>query len=73
MSIEQEIEARINDFFHSMDTQNLEMMQQLIPKSETTVHVGTDTGEVWKGCKYSMMPPSNSLKIWSIIKPTFVT
>lgn len=49
MSIEQEIEARINDFFHSMDTQNLEMMQQLIPKSETTVHVGTDTGEIWKG------------------------
>jgi ketosteroid isomerase-like protein len=49
MSIEQEIKSKIEQFFQAMNTQNLEMMQNLIPKSETTVHVGTDEGEIWKG------------------------
>lgn len=49
MTIQEEIRSKIEQFFHAMDTQNLTLMQQLIPRSETTVHIGTDSGEVWKG------------------------
>lgn len=49
MSIKNEVKSKIEQFFHAMDTQDLELMQNLIPKSETTVHVGTDDGEIWKG------------------------
>lgn len=32
-----------------MDTQNLPLMQQLIPHSDLTIHIGTDEDEIWKG------------------------
>lgn len=48
MSIKEEIRSTIEQFFHAMDTQNLELMQNLVPKSKTTIHVGTDVGEIWK-------------------------
>ncbi len=46
-----EVKATIKQFFHAMDTQNLELMEQLIPQKETMVHVGTDEDEIWKGWK----------------------
>ena len=49
MSAKEEVEATIRQFFEAMNNQNLELMQQLIPRSETTVHVGTGSGEIWKG------------------------
>jgi hypothetical protein len=49
MSLKEEVAATIEQFFHAMDTQNLELMENLIPRSETTVHIGTDEGEIWKG------------------------
>ena len=49
MAIKEEVQSTIEQFFHAMNTQNITLMQQLIPKSEKTVHIGTDDGEVWKG------------------------
>ena len=49
MSAKDEVRSTIEQFFHAMDTQNLELMQQLIPRSETTTHIGTDEGEIWQG------------------------
>lgn len=49
MSKEKEAEATIYNFFEAMNSQNLEAMQNLIPKSDSTVHIGTDKGEIWKG------------------------
>jgi len=49
MSIQEEVRATIESFFEAMNTQNLALMQQLIPRSKTTVHVGTGKGEIWKG------------------------
>ena len=49
MAIKEEVQSTIEQFFYAMDTQNITLMQQLIPKSEKTVHIGTDDGEVWKG------------------------
>ncbi len=46
-----EVKTTIEQFFHAMDTQNMELMEQLIPKKETMVHVGTDEDEIWKGWK----------------------
>jgi ketosteroid isomerase-like protein len=49
MTTEQEVRATIKAFFDAMNNQDLEAMQKLIPKTDKTVHVGTDKGEVWKG------------------------
>ncbi len=49
MDPEEEVKTTIEQFFNSMDTQDLEAMQKLIPKKEATIHVGTDEGEIWKG------------------------
>lgn len=49
MTSKEHVKSTIEKFFHAMDTQNLDLMKQLIPKSESTVHVGTDHGEIWKG------------------------
>lgn len=51
MTAEEEVTATIRRFFSAMDSQNLEMMQALIPNKKATVHVGTDKGEIWKGQK----------------------
>lgn len=49
MTTEKEVRATIEAFFDAMNNQDLEAMQKLIPKSDQTVHVGTDKGEIWKG------------------------
>ena len=49
MSIQEEVRETIERFFEAMNTQNLALMKQLIPRSTTTVHVGTGKGEIWKG------------------------
>lgn len=49
MNPEEEARKTIHRFFNSMDTQNLKAMQKLIPKTDSTVHIGTDDGEIWKG------------------------
>ncbi|MDZ7657774.1 nuclear transport factor 2 family protein [Fodinibius sp.] len=47
----EEIRATIEHFFEAMDTQDLKVMKKLIPKTNSTVHIGTDKGEIWKGWK----------------------
>lgn len=49
-TIKEEIRSTIEHFFHAMDSQNL-TLQQLIPHNESTIHIGTDKGEIWKGWK----------------------
>ena len=49
MTSEEQIKSTIEDFFHSMNTQNLDLMKQLIPNKEATIHIGTDDDEIWKG------------------------
>ena len=49
MSAKDEVKSTIAQFFDAMDSQNLELMKQLIPRSETTTHIGTDEGEIWQG------------------------
>lgn len=49
MTPKEEIRATIKQFFHAMDTQNLPLMQQLIPHDTTTIHIGTEDDEIWKG------------------------
>lgn len=51
MDIENEVRSTIGQFFHAMDTQNLELMERLIPEKEKMVHIGTDKDEIWKGWK----------------------
>lgn len=51
MNAEEEVRATIEQFFESMNTQNLNAMNKLIPKTDSTVHIGTDNGEIWKGYK----------------------
>lgn len=46
-----EIKERIRQFFHSMDTQNYELMKDLLPHEEHMVHIGTDKDEIWIGRK----------------------
>lgn len=54
MSTEDEVRAAIEQFFEAMDTQNLPLMKQLLPKEENMVHIGTDKNEIWKGWKILM-------------------
>jgi len=49
MHPEAKIEKTINQFFEALDTQNFELMMDLLPKDDTMVHVGTDADEIWKG------------------------
>lgn len=49
MSVKEEVKSTIYAFFEAMNTQDLATIQSLIPKSDSTIHVGTDTGEIWKG------------------------
>lgn len=49
MGSEAEVEATIEQFFHSMDTQDLELMETLSAHDAGMVHIGTDTGEIWTG------------------------
>lgn len=49
MTPEAEVEATIEQFFHSMDTQDLELMEKLSAHDKDMIHIGTDTSEIWKG------------------------
>lgn len=51
MDSTEEVKTTIEKFFHAMDIQDLALMEELIPKRETTIHIGTDKDEVWKGWK----------------------
>lgn len=46
---ERDIQAAIERFFHAMDTQNYDLMADLIAHDATMVHIGTDVGEIWRG------------------------
>ena len=45
------IEARIKQFFKSMDTQDATLMEKVVAPDEAIVHIGTDIGEIWRGWK----------------------
>ena len=49
MTPEAEVEAAIERFFLSMDTQDVELMERLVAHDDDMVHIGTDTGEIWRG------------------------
>jgi ketosteroid isomerase-like protein len=49
MSAKEEVKNTIERFFQAMDIQDLAAIEALIPRTDTTVHVGTDKGEIWKG------------------------
>ena len=48
-SPEADVQAAIEQFFHAMDTQNAELMDMLVAHDASMVHIGTDTGEIWRG------------------------
>lgn len=47
-----EVEATLRQFFRAMDTQDYDLMMQLLPESPTMVHVGTDRDEIWRGYEH---------------------
>jgi ketosteroid isomerase-like protein len=49
MSPEAEVEAAIEQFFHAMDTQDFAVLERLVAHDNSMVHIGTDTGEIWRG------------------------
>lgn len=49
MSPKEEIEETIQKFFHSMDTQDFELMEEVTAQKEDMVHIGTDSDEIWRG------------------------
>lgn len=49
MSSEEEVRDTIEKFFRAMDTQDLELMDSLLPREPSMVHIGTDAGEIWRG------------------------
>lgn len=51
MTTKEEIKATIEQFFKAMDTQDLPLMEQLIPEDISMIHIGTDEGEIWRGAE----------------------
>lgn len=49
MSPKEKIENTIHNFFHSMDTQNFELMEKVTAQKENMVHIGTDSDKIWRG------------------------
>ncbi|NGP76834.1 nuclear transport factor 2 family protein [Balneolaceae bacterium YR4-1] len=49
MGDQNNIQTVIEQFFHAMDTQDYELMDNLIPNESNMVHIGTGVGEIWKG------------------------
>ena len=43
------VKAAIEQFFRAMDTQDIEAMERLVAHDAEMVHIGTDTGEIWRG------------------------
>lgn len=49
MNAKSQVASTIKQFFRAMDTQDLELMKDLLPKENEMIHIGTDKGEIWKG------------------------
>ena len=49
MSPKEEIKNTIQNFFHSLDTQDFALMEQVTAQKENMVHIGTDSDEIWRG------------------------
>lgn len=49
MPAEADVEATIRNFFRALDTQDLALMREVVAHDAEMVHVGTDTGEIWRG------------------------
>ena len=49
MDTKPQVASTIEQFFQAMDTQNLQLMKDILPKEDDMVHIGTDRGEIWKG------------------------
>lgn len=49
MHLNSEVASTIKQFFRAMDTQDLELMKDLLPKESEMIHIGTDKDEIWKG------------------------
>lgn len=49
MNARSQVATTIKQFFRAMDTQDLELMKELLPKESDIVHIGTDKDEIWKG------------------------
>lgn len=43
------VRSAIEQFFHAMDTQDFDLMTSLIAHDAEMIHIGTDTGEIWRG------------------------
>lgn len=48
-SLKAEVRATIDDFFRALDTQDLSLMKEVVAQDDEMIHVGTDTGEIWRG------------------------
>lgn len=46
--LKEEIEETINLFFHSMDVQDYDLMNEIIAHDEDMVNIGTDEDEFWE-------------------------
>jgi len=44
-----EVSAVIRAFFDAMNRQDLAQMERIIAHDPDSVHIGTDTGEIWRG------------------------
>jgi len=49
MHVKSQVASTIKQFFRAMDTQNLELMKELLPHESEMIHIGTDKDEIWKG------------------------
>jgi ketosteroid isomerase-like protein len=45
----EEVKTVINQFFHAMDTQNMDLMKNVIAHDEEMAHIGTESDERWDG------------------------
>lgn len=45
----EEIKTTIKQFFRAMDTQDYELLSNILAHDEEMVHIGTDEDEIWKG------------------------
>lgn len=45
----EEIKHIIEQFFKAMDTQDYELLSEMLAHDDQMVHIGTDEDEIWKG------------------------
>ena len=48
-NLKNEVKATIEQFFISMDTQDIQLMKQIIAHDNQMVHIGTGENEIWRG------------------------